>query len=450
MEHTAGDDGESVAAALATHATPLGTTDPLAAFPNPAGLDTALGNARIVGLGEATHGTRDIFRLKHRLIRYLVVEHDLRVVALEANAPETLAIDEYVVHGRGDPREALAGIYFWTWNVEAVLDLLVWLREFNEGRPLADRVRFHGLDIQYTTGAVSRLRSYFETVDAALPDRFEADLDAVDDGGTNPDRGDQVEKRREAAERVAAAVRERLDEHRETYIARAGERAWHLARRHATIIERATAYRQARADYRRSAETDGEGEEAGPETVERLLRIRDRAMADSVEWLLEFEDADHIALWGHDAHINRSKHAVRGRAIATTPMGGYLAERHGSDYLAVGFSVGGGSFQALVESEADGERTYELQAHTLDGPPGAVDATLANIGESPFLLDIRAAAGDKRLTDWLATPRATFSAGATYDPDSPEQYTTEYRLGEAFDAICYVDGTGRARPIERA
>jgi len=202
--------------ALAEHTTPLGTTDPLEPFPDLDGLDEILGAARVIGLGEATHGTREFFRLKHRLVRYLVREHGLRTVALEANLPETLAIDEYVTHGRGDPRDALDSIYFWTWNVEAVLELLEWLRSFNEGRPLADRVRFHGVDTQYTTGAVQHLRGFFEQVDAEMPAEMAADLETVDDDGLNPDRDERPDERRAAGERVAAAVRDHLDEYRET------------------------------------------------------------------------------------------------------------------------------------------------------------------------------------------------------------------------------------------
>ena len=434
-EDTDGSTSQPPVEVLAEHTTPLGTTDPLEPFPDSDGLDEILGAARVIGLGEATHGTREFFRLKHRLIRYLVREHGLRTVALEANLPETLAIDEYVTHGRGDPRDALDGIYFWTWNVEAVLELLEWLRSFNEGRPLADRVRFHGVDTQYTTGAVQHLRGYFEQVDAEMPAEMAADLETVDDDGLNPDRDERPDERHAAGERVAAAVRDHLDEYRETYVERAGERAWGLARRQAAVIEAATTYRKARVDQT--------GDD--PEQTEHLLCLRDRAMAENVSWLLEFEETDRIAVWGHDAHVNRSKHEVRDGGVSSTPMGGYLADRYGEAYLAVGFACGRGSFQALGETD-DGE--YELMAHTVDGPrPGTVDTALDAVGSSPALFDVRGAREDGRLAEWVETPRGTFSAGATYDPDSPERYITEYSLAAAFDAVCYVAETSRARPV---
>ncbi|UNO44418.1 hypothetical protein [Streptomyces sp. MST-110588] len=71
-----------------------------------------LGNARVVGLGEATHGTREFFRLKHRLLDFLVTEMDFSVPAMEASASAGPAVDAYVRHGVGDAATVLtrAGI----------------------------------------------------------------------------------------------------------------------------------------------------------------------------------------------------------------------------------------------------------------------------------------------------------------------------------------------------
>jgi erythromycin esterase-like protein len=86
--------------------------------------------------------------------------------------------------------------------------------------------------------------------------------------------------------------------------------------------------------------------------------------------------------------------------------------------------------------------------HTVDGPrPGTVDAALDELGSSPALFDVRGAREDGRLAEWVETPRGTFSAGATYDPGSPERYITEYSLAAAFDTVCYVAETTRARPV---
>jgi erythromycin esterase len=109
------DELTNLAGRLTERTATLATTDPAVDLTDLAPVSDALANARVVGLGEATHGTREFFQLKHRLVRYLVMEHGYRLFGLEANFSETLALDRYVVHGEGSPRDALRGIYFWTW-----------------------------------------------------------------------------------------------------------------------------------------------------------------------------------------------------------------------------------------------------------------------------------------------------------------------------------------------
>lgn len=434
-------------ARLEEYTTELQHVDPLAEFARPDAMADILADSRIVALGEATHGTREFFRLKHRFLRYLVLEHDVRVFAMEANFPETLAIDEYVVHGTGDPREALQGIYFWTWNVEAVLSMIEWMREFNEGRPLEDCVRFYGFDAQYTTGAVSRLESFLDAVDGTVSETIQSDLELVDDEGTNPDNDDRTQERFEAAERVVPALRDHLDEHRETDVSREGERSFELAHRYLRLIEQAMEYRLARSEYDGGFSGDLTDEQR--EALEEVLTVRDRAMADTVDWLLEFEDLDRIVLWAHDAHVNRERHAVRGTGAVAEPMGSILADRHGEEYRPVGFSFGRGSFQALGQTEdEDGESTYGLQEQALESPvSGTIDEALAGLDVPLGLVDLRSARADDELGELLDTPQPHFSLGATYEPPAPEDHLTEYTYGDAFDAVCYVDETTRARPV---
>ena len=121
------------------------------------GLRALVGQARVVALGEATHGTREFFQLKHRMLEFLVEEMGFRVFAIEANWPECLAINDYVLHGEGDPEEALAGIYFWTWNTEEVLELIEWMRRYNADPAHEQKLKFYGVDMQYTVGAASAI-----------------------------------------------------------------------------------------------------------------------------------------------------------------------------------------------------------------------------------------------------------------------------------------------------
>jgi erythromycin esterase len=124
---------------------PFETADAGRGFADLQPLRKLIGDARIVALGEATHGTSEFFGMKHRLTEFLVTELGFTLFAVEANMPEAYRVNEYVLTGKGDPKELLRGMYSWTWDTQEVLDMILWMRRFNESGK--GRVQFLGFDM---------------------------------------------------------------------------------------------------------------------------------------------------------------------------------------------------------------------------------------------------------------------------------------------------------------
>ncbi len=122
-----------------------------------------VGNARLVGLGEGTHGTHEFTRVKQRLIRCLVEELGFTIVAAEVNGPEAARLDHYLLTGEGNPRALLPGLRAWPWNTEEGLSVIEWLRAYNaSGR---GPVRFLGFDMQYPAPAMDSLLAFATRAD---------------------------------------------------------------------------------------------------------------------------------------------------------------------------------------------------------------------------------------------------------------------------------------------
>lgn len=139
-------------------AIPLRTVEPGRGFADMEPLRSVIGNAQVVALGEATHGSREFFELKHRVIEFLAARMGFAVFSIEANMPEAYQLNDYVLRGVGDPRTLIRGMYFWTWQTEEVLKLVLWMREFNSSGK--GRIEFTGFDMQFPAVPMSIVRNY--------------------------------------------------------------------------------------------------------------------------------------------------------------------------------------------------------------------------------------------------------------------------------------------------
>jgi erythromycin esterase-like protein len=143
---------------LASHAVRLKTVEAGHGFSDMKPLKKLIGKARIVSLGEATHGSREFFQLKHRMLEFLATEMGFTIFSIEANMPEAYRLNDYVLNGKGDPAQLIRGMYFWTWDTEEVLDMVLWMREFNKSGK--GRVQFTGFDMQFPDVAAGIVRDF--------------------------------------------------------------------------------------------------------------------------------------------------------------------------------------------------------------------------------------------------------------------------------------------------
>lgn len=161
---------------LAANAIRLDTVEAGHGFGDMRPLKKIVGQARIVSLGEATHGTREFFQLKHRMLEFLASEMGFNIFSIEANMPEAYRLNDYVLNGNGDPARLIHGMYFWTWDTQEVLDMVQWMREFNKSGK--GRVQFTGFDMQTPDVAAGIVRDF---VAANEPD-YNSSLSSALDG----------------------------------------------------------------------------------------------------------------------------------------------------------------------------------------------------------------------------------------------------------------------------
>jgi erythromycin esterase len=407
------DVPREVTAWLENAALPLGGTNPDSGLDDLRQLRSTIGDARIVAMGEATHGTREFFQLKHRMLEFLVEKIGFTVFGIEANWPESLAVNDYVLNGNGDPAQALAGLYFWTWNTEEVLDLIVWMRSYNQDPIHTKKIKFVGFDMQTTRLAVANVETYLRQVDPEKAKVASAILAPLSDANSEREYMNKSEQFRQKTAVGVSSLLARFDGEKSRYVGSSSLQEWVVARHNLDIVRQAE-----------------EMQSANP--TERFS-IRDRLMAENVKWILDNESSgSRIMLWAHNGHVSTLP------VGAGEPMGMALRRMYGKELVVCGFSFDRGSFQAI-------EKGKGLREFTV-GPaiPGSLDSALAAIGIPIFAIDLRSAPLIGPVPAWLNVPRLMRTIGSTYDERTPSAFFASANP-HSFDVIFFVDRTTAAR-----
>ncbi len=385
-------------------AVPFATVSPRSGFDDMLGVKAVIGDARVVALGEATHGTREFFQLKHRMLEFLVNEMGFTAFAMEASLPEAFDIDQLVLTGEGDPAAALRGLYFWIWNTEEALDLVRWIKNYNADPSHLRKVRFYGFDIQYESMATQRALKYLERVDPNFWAQAVERLGEIADPFLVRSFRVRPEEQRRASATFLSKVLERFDENKAEYTGATGPTEWALARQHARVAQQAILNR---------IEPD----------------LRDESMAENILWILDQEGEDgKLVVWAHNGHVGTEA----GR------MGGYLRDSLGTDLVSLGFVFNRGSFRAMDSTQEGRLREIEV------GNPPETDlgATLARAGVPLGLLDLRQLPPGSAAFEWFHVPQTYRHIGASYYPDW--QYYL-MMVSEQFDGLLFVEQTSAAR-----
>ena len=216
----------------------------------------------------------------------------------------------------------------------------------------------------------------------------------------------------EHAERVVSTLEDRFDERASASVETSSEIEAQRARHHLRTLSQWV-------DQRRG---------------KNPLRIRDKALAENISWILNNEAADRIAIWGHNAHIKRGTAANGAVGIKAPAMGQHLHQKYGDQYYALGVDFGCGSCR--VHSQADNE----FESLTIEAPPAeSIPDIFGSVDESLFVFESAEVQSESALAEWLEEgPRRHVIVGS-YE-DDPVQYV-EATLDESFDGFVFVEET---------
>jgi erythromycin esterase-like protein len=417
-----------------------------------------VGDARLVLLGEASHGTHEFYRERAQITKLLIQRKGFAGVAAEADWPDAYRTNRFV-RGRSDDQsstEALGDFRrfpHWMWRNADVLDFVGWLRAHNDALPPgAPQAGFFGMDLYSLYTSIEAVIAYLDRVDPDAAKRararyacfetFEKDErsygHATGTGGTEPCEDDVVKQLVDLRQRAAE------------YAARDGRVAaeeYFSAEQNARLAKNAEEYYRSMFRGRHSS-----------------WNLRDRHMAETVDALLAHLDQleraagrpgaagtsgrAKLVLWAHNSHLGDARATEMGTK-GELNVGQLIRERYGRDAVLVGFSTYAGSVTAASDWDMPAERK-----RVRPGMPGSYEALFHDVSEAMrhdrFLLPLRTLGERHHVVGALREARLERAIGVIYRPET-ERWSHYFhsRLSDQFDAVLHFDRTRAVEPLER-
>jgi erythromycin esterase len=417
---------QAVIAWLKDNAIPVKTVEAGNGFQDLQPLKQIFKDVRFVGLGEETHGTREFFQFKHRMVEFLVKEMGFRVFAIEASYAACENINDYVMGKNDDGAKALESQGFWTWNTEEVRAMLDWMRAYNASVPAEKKVKFVGFDIQVNDKGKAALLEYLKRV---APERV-AETEAFFKVPVE-NLGYEVFEKGDKAKEALAKLKELRNQYNELFV--------FLEIRGAEL--QAKSYKAEYDQMREYARVILQFIDSYSHGISGASALRDLFMADNLRRIAAGQPANtRFIIWAHNGHImtdnSRPTHL---------PFGYHLRRFYGQEYYALGFSFNQGSFQALEAQPKDPEKMMPMSFTVNPATVESVDWYLAETKAKIILVDLRAAANNKTISEWIAVAHPMRAIGATYDPRNENNKSFQMVLKQSFDGLFFVDTTTRAR-----
>jgi protein-L-isoaspartate(D-aspartate) O-methyltransferase len=391
------------------------------------GLLSRIGDAKVVLLGEASHGTSEFYRMRARITQQLVMLKGFNIVAVEADWPDAARIDHYVRHRDTPPQawRAFARFPEWMWRNREVQEFVDWLHRHNLDRSYGRRVSFHGLDLYSLYTSINEVLRYLDTVDAEAARVARARYGCLTPWESDPATYGRMALtgRYRECERDVSAMLSDLLRKRAAYAAQDGE-PFTDAVNNARVV--ANAERYYRVMYYGSAQS---------------WNLRDEHMFETLSELMRGRGPDAKAVvWAHNSHLGDARHTEMS-ARGELNLGQLCRESFGAEVYSVGFGTDSGTVAAADDwdgpmriktvrpSHAD---SYERQCH--------------ESGTPSFLLPLNR---DPDLRKGLMAPRLERAIGVIYRPQTElASHYFQAVLPGQFNEWCWVDRSRAVEPLD--
>ncbi|WNH12716.1 erythromycin esterase family protein [Thalassobellus suaedae] len=404
---------------LKQNAVPIKTIESGNSFKDLKLLKKTLKDAKIVALGESTHGTSEFFKMKHRLIAFLVKEMGFTQFAMEAPIASSVPINEYILYGKGDLYSVVSGQKYDAWDMEEFADLIEWLKDYNSKVPDNKKVHFFGLSMGYNDIGRERTIAYLRKV---APEKIPTVVSLFQILAKEEEKVFIAQK-----ESVMLPLLKPYQQFLSEFIA---EKDKLIA--NTSITEWETIYQYLKV----MEQSILQAIKSPQSSVTTIQSNRNTYMALNLLNKIEQEttDAKYI-VWAHDYHIG-----VAGK----NKMGYLLRENFGSQYYSMSFECYRGSFQAMVLNP---DKSFgPLRAENISTEEKNIDWYFYRTGYDKLFVDLREAHKNMDMNTWMETPQKKVQGGWPYGGKGAIK--VKVVLKDRYDGILFIEESTPTHPTK--
>ncbi|MBG6234405.1 erythromycin esterase-like protein [Pedobacter sp. CAN_A7] len=376
------DDPSGIVKSLNEVIVPITTMNPDSSFSDLAFLKKTLAERSIVSLGEATHGTKEFFVYKDRLIRFMVTELGFNAIAFESDFSTVQRLDDYINH----KVDKLSGSYSGFPLLKETRSMLSWLRQYNQTRATPDRVHLYGIEARgFNTISASILASL---------NNLTAESKALLTRIRNTSYSTLTKKDIKEVQSILPQLYQEAELHETP-----------LTRHYVTLLDQDVGH-----------------------FLERQFGKRDKYMAANVSWILEQKNTNKMIIWAHNGHLSKSS------LFGKPSMGTYLYEKYKSKYFTIATDFSEGFVHIAVPK--NGQVSWENKYIPAVTTKNNYEYYFQQCKSPNFIIDISSLKDHQVLTPFFSDKRVLRMVGATGG-----LIRTRLSILENFDLIVFIKST---------
>ncbi len=400
--------------ALKKSVIPISTVEAGNGFKDLMPLKDILKDKKIVAMGEATHGTSEFFKMKHRFFEFLVEEMGYRVFVMECNGGAGQVINDYILKGEDNVENSLDGLGLY--RTEEIKNMVKWMKEYNDDPSHKEKIKFYGMDNVNILDTLPKLSYYLGKLDKELQTKVEDTLSIMY-------RNDIKALTNEQLDSILLNINEfkkDMDNAKEKYLNSNLQNEYELAIWNLNLVSQCVEYN---IELNKSVSQMTQSVAA--------MNLRDKYMAANVKWIQEHEGKlgnDKVMLWAHNIHVSSMDDIYK-------YMGKNLKEMYGDEYYSIGFEFSRGSFNVY-----DGMSTNSFTKSDIDISASEYLAYKFDKTQVPIsFLDFNSSSENKEVSEMLSKNQ-TFNFGTSYYDESIQK-SFQYIPKNLFDGLIYIKET---------